>query len=63
VSKKRYSHDYVDGELVRDLEQELTFVFTDRYDGFRAQMEPAKLRRANQAEKDVFAEYKQPDRP
>lgn len=61
--KKRYEHDYLDGELVRDLEYNETFVFRDKTDGFRAQMNPKMLRRANEEEKREFEKYKEPQRP
>lgn len=63
VKKKRYLHDYVDGELVRDLALNETFVFMDKHSGFTAQSDPQRFRRANEEEKRVFAEYASPTRP
>jgi hypothetical protein len=61
--KKRYTHAYLDGQLVRDLEYETTFVFTDRADGFRAQHHPEKMRPANEQERLEFERYQQPTKP
>lgn len=60
---KRYLHNYVDGELVRDVEMNETFVFRDKSDGFAAQHFPARFRVATAEEKTAFAEYAEPHRP
>ena len=56
MAKKRYHHDYTDGELVRDTQYQETFVFSDSCDGFRAQYHGQHLRRATDAERDEFRE-------
>lgn len=63
VKKKRWTHPYVDGELVRDVEYNETFVFSDRLDGFRAQHHPEKMRAATEDEKAAFERYERKDRP
>lgn len=35
---KTYNHNFNDGDIVHDTEYKETFVFTDRADGYRAQV-------------------------
>lgn len=54
MATKIYKHDFNNGDIVRDIEHNETFVFEDRVDGFRAQTNPDKLRLATEEEKKEF---------
>jgi len=52
----RYKHDYTDGDIVTDLKYKEIFIFSDRTDGYRAEITPDELRIATQQEKQILQE-------
>ena len=50
AKEKRYNHNFNDGDIVTDTEYKETFVFSDKSDGYRAEMNPDKLRIATEKE-------------
>ena len=47
----RYRHNYKDGDIIRDVEFNETFEFSDSSDGFKAQEKPHTFRFATEQEK------------
>lgn len=52
--ENRYKHNFNDGDIVTDLEYKEVFVFKDKTDGFRAELNPTLLRLATKEEIDIL---------
>lgn len=52
--KKFYKHNFSDGDIVTDTEFREIFVFEDKRDGLRAQLNPDVIRLATEEEKQIL---------
>jgi hypothetical protein len=54
--KKRFKHNFSDGDIITDTEFREIFVFEDKRDGLRAQLCSQYLRPATEKEKKLLKE-------
>jgi hypothetical protein len=54
MGRNIYSHNFDDGDIITDTEFREIFIFSDKRDGLRAQLNPNILRLANSEEKQIL---------